>query len=191
MLFKATFWVKLHLFWKIILVGSLKERIIDFTLIYNKYKKPLYNYLFKIVRAEMLAEDIMQNVFLKLYDNIARIRHAELVEIWIFRTARNEAYTHFRRTKNKIEEDIANYETVLPSSNLINEFEQQELIDLIEEELRQMDSSQSEVYYLKEYSGLSYKEIAGIMEITEDLVRSRIFKIRQKLKAVILKLERG
>ena len=139
----------------------------------------------------MLAEDIMQNVFLKLYDNIARIRHAELVEIWIFRTARNEAYTHFRRTKNKIEEDIANYETVLPSSNLINEFEQQELIDLIEEELRQMDSSQSEVYYLKEYSGLSYKEIAGIMEITEDLVRSRIFKIRQKLKAVILKLERG
>ena len=80
---------------------------------------------------------------------------------------------------------------MLPSSNLINEFEQQELIDLIEEELRQMDSSQSEVYYLKEYSGLSYKEIAGIMEITEDLVRSRIFKIRQKLKAVILKLERG
>lgn len=175
----------------------MKESIIDFTLIYNKYKKPLYNYLYKIVRAEMLAEDIMQNVFLKLYDNMSRIRHTEprfaerVVEVWIFRTARNEAYTHFRRTKNKIEEDITNYESVLPSSNLVNDFEQQELIDLIEEELKQMEPAQSEVYYLKEYSGLSYKEIAGIMEITEDLVRSRIFKVRQKLRTAIIKLERG
>lgn len=169
----------------------MKESIIDFTLIYNKYKKPLYNYLYKIVRAEMLAEDIMQNVFLKLYDNMSRIRHTGLIEIWIFRTARNEAYTHFRRTKNKIEEDITNYESVLPSSNLVNDFEQQELIDLIEVELKQMEPAQSEVYYLKEYSGLSYKEIAEIMEITEDLVRSRIFKVRQKLRTAIIKLERG
>lgn len=139
----------------------------------------------------MLAEDIMQNVFLKLYDNIARIRHAELVEIWIFRTARNEAFTYFRNTKNKIEEDITPFESKLPSSDFLYDFEQKELIQIIEEELKHMDTSQSEVYYLKEYSGLSYKEIAGIMEITEDLVRSRIFKVRQKLKVAILKLERG
>jgi DNA-directed RNA polymerase specialized sigma24 family protein len=44
---------------------------------------------------------------------------------------------------------------------------------------------------LKEYSGLSYKEIAAIMDITEDLVRSRIFKVRQKLKSAIIKSERG
>lgn len=169
----------------------MKERIIDFTLIYNKYKKPLYNYLFKIVRTEMLAEDIMQNVFLKLYNNISRIRHTELVEIWIFRTARNEAFAHFRKTKNRIEEDLDPLEHKLSSSDFANDYERQELIQIIEEELKQMDTAQSEVYYLKEYSGLSYKEIAEIMEITEDLVRSRIFKVRQKLKATILKLERG
>ncbi|MFA7419051.1 MAG: RNA polymerase sigma factor [Melioribacteraceae bacterium] len=169
----------------------MKERIIDFTLIYNKYKKPLYNYLFKIVRTEMLAEDIMQNVFLKLYNNVARIRHAELVEIWIFRTARNEAFAHFRKNKNRIEEDIEPLEHKLSSSDFAHNYEQKELIEIIEEELKQMDSAQSEVYYLKEYSGLSYKEIAEIMDITEDLVRSRIFKVRQKLKAAIIKLERG
>ncbi len=62
---------------------------------------------------------------------------------------------------------------------------------MIEEELSRMDSSQSEVYYLKEFSGLSYQEIGGIMNITEDLVRSRIFKVRQKLKTAIIKSERG
>ena len=169
----------------------MKERIIDFTLTYNKYKKPLYNYLFKIVRTEMLAEDIMQNVFLKLYDNMSRIRHTELLEVWIFRTARNEAFSHFRKTKNRIEEDIEPLESKLPSADFLYDYEQKELIQIIEDELKQMDDAQSEVYYLKEYGGLSYKEIAGIMGITEDLVRSRIFKVRQKLKAAILKLERG
>ncbi len=169
----------------------MKEKIIDFTLMYNKYKKPLYNYLFKIVRNEMLAEDIMHNVFIKLFENSDRIRNSELIEIWIFRTARNEAFTHFRRTKNRIEEDIDLYSYSLTSSNFVSEIEGNELITLIEEELKQMDPSQSEVYYLKEYSGLSYKEIADIMEITEDLVRSRIFKVRQKLKRAVLKLERG
>ncbi len=139
----------------------------------------------------MLAEDIMQNVFLKLYNNITRIRHTELVEVWIFRTARNEAYSHFRKTKNRIEEDISNYELKLSSSNFVNDFEQQELTDLIENELKQMDPAQSEVYFLKEYSNLCYKEIAEIMEITEDLVRSRIFKVRQKLRTAIIKFERG
>lgn len=173
------------------MAGNVKEKIIDFTLMYNKYKKPLYNYLFKIVRNEMLAEDIMHNVFIKLFQNSDRIRNSELIEIWIFRTARNEAFTHFRRTKNRIEEDIDLYSSSLTSSNFVNEIEGNELITLIEEELKQMDPSQSEVYYLKEYSGLSYKEIAEIMEITEDLVRSRIFKVRQKLKRAVLKLERG
>ena len=168
-----------------------KDSIIDFTLTYNKFKKPLFNYACKIVKSEMFAEDITHNVFMKLFDNLDRIRNAERIEIWIFTTARNEIFSHFRKNKNRIEESIEQHEEKFSTNNLSDDFERKELIDMIEEELSQMDSSQSEVYYLKEYSGLSYKEIAGIMDITEDLVRSRIFKVRQKLKSAIIKSERG
>jgi RNA polymerase sigma-70 factor (ECF subfamily) len=139
----------------------------------------------------MFAEDICHNVFVKLFDNLDRIRHPELVEIWIFTTCRNEIFSHFRKNKNRIEEGIELHEERISTNSLFDDFERRELIELIEEELAGMDPSQSEIYYLKEYSGLSYKEIAGIMGITEDLVRSRIFKVRQKLKNAIIKTERG
>jgi RNA polymerase sigma-70 factor (ECF subfamily) len=168
-----------------------KDSIIDFTLMYNKFKKPLFNYACKIVKSEMFAEDICHNVFMKLFDNLERIRHTELVEVWIFTTCRNEIFSHFRKNKNRIEEAIEQHEEKFSTNSLFDDFERKELTDFIEEELGGMDSAQSEVYYLKEYSGLSYKEIAGIMSITEDLVRSRIFKVRQKLKSAIIKSERG
>jgi RNA polymerase sigma-70 factor (ECF subfamily) len=139
----------------------------------------------------MFAEDIAHNVFMKLFDNIERIRNSELVEVWIFTTARNEIFSHFRKSKNRIEEAIELHEEKISTNTLFDDFERKELIDMIEEELSKMDSSQSEVYCLKEYSGLSYKEIAGVMNITEDLVRSRIFKVRQKLKTALIKSERG
>ncbi|NJD22491.1 MAG: sigma-70 family RNA polymerase sigma factor [Melioribacter sp.] len=168
-----------------------KDSIIDFTLTYNKFKKPLFNYVCKVMKSDILAEDIAHNVFLKLYSNLDRIRHTELVEMWIFTTARNEIFSHFRKNKNKINEPIESHEEKFSTNNLYSDFERKELIDFIEDELKTMDESQSEVYYLKEYSGLSYKEIAQMMKITEDLVRSRIFKVRQKLRTAITKLERG
>lgn len=139
----------------------------------------------------MFAEDIAHNVFMKLFDNLDRIRNAERIEVWIFTTARNEIFSYFRKNKNRIEEAIEMHVEKFSTNNLFDDFERKELIDMIEEELSGMDSSQSEVYFLKEYSGLSYKEIAEIMNITENLVRSRIFKVRQKLKTAIIKSERG
>jgi len=143
------------------------------------------------MKSDILAEDIAHNVFLKLYSNLDRIRHTELVEVWIFTTARNEIFSHFRKNKNRINEPIEFHKEKFSTNNLYSDFERKELIDFIEDELKTMDESQSEVYFLKEYSGLSYKEIAQIMNITEDLVRSRIFKVRQKLRTAITKFERG
>ncbi|MFA7227466.1 MAG: sigma-70 family RNA polymerase sigma factor [Melioribacteraceae bacterium] len=168
-----------------------KDPVIDFTLTYNRFKKPLFNYACKIVKSEMFAEDICHNVFMKLFDNLERIRNAEAVEVWIFTTCRNEIFSQFRKNKNRIEEGIERHENKITTESLFEDFERKELIDLIEEELRGMDQSHSEVYYLKEYSSMSYKEIGAIMEISEDLVRSRIFKVRQKLKTAIIKSERG
>jgi RNA polymerase sigma-70 factor, ECF subfamily len=141
------------------------------------------------MKSDSLAEDISHNVFLKFYDNLDTIRNKERIEFWIFTTARNEIFNHFRKNKNRINEPFEFHEERFSSNNLYDDFEQKELIDLIEEELKEMDSSQSEVYYLKEYSGLSYKEIAEMMNITEDIVRSRLFKVRQKLKTAIIKSE--
>jgi RNA polymerase sigma-70 factor (ECF subfamily) len=55
-------------------------------------------------------------------------------------------------------------------------------------ELELLPQEQKEVYLLREYSGLSYKEIADIQQIDEELVKSRLFKTRQKLIKKVSKL---
>ncbi|MBK7632585.1 MAG: sigma-70 family RNA polymerase sigma factor [Ignavibacteriales bacterium] len=64
---------------------------------------------------------------------------------------------------------------------LADEIENKELNKLILTELDLMNEDFKEVFVLKEYSGLSYKEIASLLTIDEELVKSRLYKARQKL----------
>ena len=164
------------------------DKIIQFTLLYNRYKKRLYNFILRLSGDSMVAEDITQNVFLKLYENFDNLRDQESANFWIFRSARNEYYNYYNKNKRNIEitEPIINNEK--------DEFELESYIELKEmkaivlSELNKMAYDQKEVYLLKEYGGLSYKEIANTLEIDENLVKSRLYKVRQKLIDKISKL---
>lgn len=163
--------------------------IIDFTLVYNRHKKPLFNYLMKITRSRMLAEDIIHNVFLKLYENASLIREPEKVEFWLFSTARNEAMNSFR--KNTFTADCGTEFPEIFQGDPFADIENNEMRTIIMKELEKMDSSQSEVFILKEYSGMSYKDVSGVLNIPEDLVKSRLYKVREKLKAAIKQIYIG
>lgn len=165
-------------------MGAPLENIIDFTLTYNQYKRQLFNYTLKMVNDRLTCEDIIQNVFLKLFENLKKIRNSESVQYWLFSTARNEVYSFYRRKKVRLDqfgaEDSDEIE-IDSGERLILDFEQYELRELVNKELNKMAIDQREVFILKEYGGLSYKEIADLMKIDIELVKSRLFKTRQKL----------
>jgi len=139
----------------------------------------------------MLTEDIIQDIFLKLYQNLDNIRSKENINFWLFTSARNEVYGYYRR--KKIRKDQFNVEDtdeieIESKVSIEEELEKKELKELILTELNNLPVKQREIFILKEYSGLSYKEIASLMEIDEELVKSRLYKVRQQLVNRILKL---
>jgi len=140
---------------------------------------------------KMRADDIVQDVFIKLFENLNNIHNKQSMQFWLFKTARNEMMSFLRNTKNKkfITEavDIENLE-IENKTSLADEIENTELKKLILNELEIMNEDFSEVFILKEYSGLSYKEIASLLSIDEELVKSRLYKARQKLINKISKL---
>ena len=140
---------------------------------------------------KMRADDIVQDVFIKLFENLNNIHNKQSIQFWLFKTARNEMMSFLRNTKNKkfITEavDIDDFE-IENKISLADEIENTELKKLILNELEVMNEDFSEVFILKEYSGLSYKEIASLLEIDEYLVKSRLYKARQKLISKISKL---
>ena len=166
-------------------------QIIEFTILFNKYKKRIYNYARKMLNDQMQADDTVQDVFIKLFENLDNIHNKQSIQYWLFRTARNEILGLFRNQANKkLYTNSVDIEDIQIGSDsaLTEEIENKELSKLILIELNQMNTDFKEVFVLREYSGLSYKEIAVLLAIDEELVKSRLFKARQKLANRISKL---
>ena len=139
----------------------------------------------------MQSDDIVQNAFIKLYQNLDLIRNKDSVLAWLFKSARNELYSLYRNTKlKKLYMESENYSEIEKEADLSlsEEIENKELIAIIMKELENINPDQKEIFVLKEYSGLSYKEIAVLIEIDEELVKSRLYKVRQKLIKRVSKL---
>ncbi len=160
------------------------NNIVEFTIAYNRYKLGVYNYVLKMVGNKMVCDDLIQNVFLKLFENLKSIKNKKSIKYWIYTTARNEVYTYFRKKKIDITkfvtEDVSELEAK-SKENIEYQFELKEMKNLIIKELDNISIEQKEIFLLKEYGGLSYKEIANISNIEENLVKSRLYKTRQKL----------
>jgi len=137
-----------------------------------------------MVSDKNLCEDIVQDVFLKLFENLDTIRNKNGISSWLFTTTRNEIYGFFRSKKVKIDqhnsENLENIDSV-SKTDVFSNYEMKELKNIILNELENLPIEQKEVYLLKEYGGFSYKEIAAVLEIDANLVKSRLFKVRQKL----------
>jgi len=168
-----------------------ENQIIEFTILFNKYKKRIYNYALKMLGDKMRADDVVQDVFIKLFENFNNIHNKQSIQFWLFKTARNEMMGFLRSTKTKkfISESLDIEDVEIENKiSLAEEIENKELNKLILNELENMSEDFREVFVLKEYSGLSYKEIASLLSIDEDLVKSRLYKARQKLINKIAKL---
>ena len=171
-------------------MSDSSKHIVEFALVYNQYKTHLFNYTLKMLNDRMTCEDIVQNVFIKFFENMERIRNAGSIRFWLFTTARNEIFTFYRNKKIHVDQFGAadSDELEIESSIKVDEeLEMKETSEIILNALNTLPVDQRDVFLLKEYGGFSYKEISAMLNIDEELVKSRLFKTRKKL---ILKLSR-
>ncbi len=130
-----------------------------------------------------LAEDIVQNTFMKLFENIESIKNKDRVAFWIFKTARNDLYKHFRKRRVIREKsEIIEENIVANNLNDVSEiYELKEINNIVMRLLDEYPKEQKETYLLRESGGLSYSEIASVTEVEEKTVKSRLYDVRQKL----------
>jgi len=167
-------------------LSDSKEHIIEFTILFSRYKKKVFNYVLRMTNNTDLSEDLAQNIFIKLYENLNNIRNKNSIPFWLFKTTRNEVYTYFRNNSRKPEfhvKDINEIE-LQTTTNIESEFDLNEMKELLLNELDKLPHDQKEIFIMREYSGLSYKEISSLLEIDINLVKSRLYKTRQKLMKI-------
>lgn len=158
--------------------------IIQYTIYYNRYKKQVFYYILRMLSDRMLAEDLTQDVFLKLFEHFNSIRDKSRIKFWIYTTARNQVYQHIRKKKRAQPAELD--ESFPAPENVEEDYSEKEMKTIVRDTLELLPEDQKDVFVLKEYSGLSYQEIAELLAIDTSLVKSRLYKARQKM---IVKIE--
>ncbi len=148
--------------------------------LYNRHSSMLHAYCYRIIGNEEAAEDIFQEAFIKFYQNVSNEMPNSNIPGFLVKIARNLCLNYKRDKRPTV--PIEDLDFLLQENQ---NYEQKELLDLITRSLELIDDDFREAFVLREYSGLSYEEIAETCNISLSNAKSRVFRAKQKLKSIL------
>jgi len=154
--------------------NRLLNKKTDFDEIYRNYATKIYAYVYNMVRRREIAEDIVQDTFVKaLKYGMFRIRNKKA---FLFRVAHNLAIDYIRRNNHRNKE-IQEFreEKISTTERILDKLAIQKALD-------KLPSKYKDVFVLKEVNGFDYQEISKILRIPVGTVKSRLHRAIEKLK---------
>ncbi|MES9858779.1 MAG: RNA polymerase sigma factor [Sedimenticola sp.] len=158
--------------------------------LYKQYSNLIQNYLNRFVNKED-AQDLTQEVFAKVHANRDKYRGDSSIKTWIYSIAANTAKDYLRSKSYKAysrqveitEIDLKKYDDLsIPEKLLEDEIDTDRMSECISEFIIRLPHNYSSILVLKEFEGLSLKEISGIFDITVSTVKVRLYRARARLK---------
>ena len=159
--------------------------------ILKKYRAPLYNLLYRMVRNKMETEDLVQEAFIKAFSSLASFNDDYAFSTWLYKIAINNCIDHFRKKKLKtfpidkpIESKDGSIKREFPDASYRPDkfILSKEKGMLIEDAIQSLPEKYRTAIVLRHSQDKSYEEISEIMEIPLGTVKARIFRAREMLK---------
>jgi RNA polymerase sigma-70 factor (family 1) len=159
-----------------------------FTKIYNRYKSQIYRFCLRMLGDEEGAKDVVQEVFAKLYERSGKLETNSNISAWLFTVARNRCLNSRRNSKKEASGHLDELETKDDTAAVV---ELQEVKDKVARVLGKLSDDYREVLILREWSRLTYEEIAEVLNTTTSSVKSKLFKARIKFRDLVKSLYGG
>ena len=145
-------------------------------------KDKLYRLALRITLDTAEAEDIVQDTMIRVWNMRHKWQQIESLEAFCITVTRNLAIDRSQKSETRNEQlDIERHqtaETMTPESMA----ERNEQLAIVNKIISQLPEKQKSVVQLRDFEGMSYKEIAEAMQTTEEQVKSTLFRARQKIK---------
>ena len=154
-----------------------------FDALVRKYQKPLYHLALRMTRDRDDAMDIVQGVFVKVYQRLDSYDDRHEFFSWIYRITINESINFTNRAKRSEEYQSGESAVMAPTQETARSAEAlgEEIVEAIE----MLKPDYRMVIVLKHYHDLSYQEMADVLGVPEKTVKSRLFTARQQLKDIL------
>ena len=144
-----------------------------------RYHSGVTNVVYRMCGDSWLAQDAAQEAFIKAWENLNRFKPGTSFRNWLYRIAVNSALDCLRRERETV--DIANLNLTAKGQSPEAQAEQDERIKMVRQAVVALPEASRAVLILREYEGLTYKEIAETQDIPLGTVMSRLSYARKRL----------
>jgi len=157
--------------------------ISSFEILIERYQKTIFNIVLRMVNDEETARDLTQDIFIRVYEKMGSFKFSYRFFSWIYRIAANETINYLKSAQR--------IELHKLTEKLVNEAdsgsEREETIQKLRKGLRQIRPDLRLLLLLKYFFGLSYEEMAEVLQLPEKKIKARLFTAREVLREELLK----
>jgi RNA polymerase sigma-70 factor, ECF subfamily len=171
------------------LVNEFREgRLESYVELVNKYTQKVHNLAFRISRNEEDTEEIVQDVFITVYNKIDKFEGKAAFSSWLYRITANAAFMKLRKRKQhqvvSLEDAIeGGTETLVPATDHTESMGlQHEIRGFLERALEHLPAEYRAIFVLRDVDGLSNQDVSEILGITVPAVKSRLHRSRLMLR---------
>ena len=152
-----------------------------FSLIVRAYETPVYNYVLRLVGDRALAEDLTQEVFIRVFQGLPKFSLRSKFTTWMFQVTKNRVLDELRASERRPKTLVA-LDDIPPLEVVDAPAERLEAIDALWRGIDELNTDLKMALLLRDVVGLSYNEIADSLETTLATVKWRIFKAREEVQ---------
>ena len=162
---------------------------LSFEILFQKYYVRFYNFVFNLTKSSQAAEDIIQNVFMKIWINRRNLRPDQSIHNYIYVLSKREMLNHIRDRKAYVQVERL-VMTEQPSEEVTDQnMALRELDDRIRKFIADMPEQRRKVFLLSRYKGLTNKEIANMMGLSVRTVDRHINLALTSLKKEFMNIK--
>jgi RNA polymerase sigma-70 factor (ECF subfamily) len=173
-----------------------------FATLVRRYQSPLFNFALRHMGSVPTAEEVVQDAFVRVVKNAGDFKHASRFSTWLYTIARNlcvdEARKRTHRRHTSLDQPRRSAETEGPTlgeqtgdkaANVERAAVATEIRERVVEAVEALPEEQREVFLMREVSGLAFKDIAEVVGVSENTIKSRMRYALERLQGALSEFE--
>ncbi len=164
-----------------------------FTYLVSKYHRPIVHFLYRMVHTEAVAEELAQEVFLRVYRARSSYRAEAKFSTWLYRIATNLAVNHARDNKSERESQRVELDAMDPVTGMRTEVANRDLnveqvlmreerMSAIRREVDRLPERQRMAVLMHKYQEMDYRQIGEVLHLSESATKSLLFRAYRTLR---------
>lgn len=165
--------------------GSHADRA--FKLIVTTYGEMLYSQIRRITQNHEHTNDVLQNVLIKVYQNLATFKGDSALYTWMYRIARNESLNFLDKEKRRTGIDIDGPALeIIAGHHVLDQTSPEMILELLEKAIESLPEKQALVFQLKYFEEKKFSEISALLSTSEGALKANFHHAKKKIEEFIL-----